>query len=146
MHSNFGPLEAASDILVEAQPHWVLNLKNPQEIDSTETPLSVTRERLPKPKVFLKTLQEYYPKYKNKIIYIGRGIFAVKLGLDPSNEVYYIIGEVNSERMETEDFLNDTNVTVQFEEFKELVAFTLNVYIYDILEPKVSGNNIDTPF
>ena len=61
-----------------------------------------------------------------------------------TDETYYIIGEVNSERMETEDFLNGTNIAETFKEFKNIIAFTLNVYIYDPLQPDV--DDIDIPF
>ena len=63
-----------------------------------------------------------------------------------TDETYYIIGEVNSERMDTEDFLNGTNIAEKFKEFKDIVAFTLNVYIYDPLQPDVDDISQSGPF
>lgn len=95
-----------------------------------------TWEGLPKPAPFVKALKGYYPDYKDDIIYIGRGIIALIKG-----DKYYIIGEVTSEKMDVEDFLEDTNLAEQFSEFNDIVSYILTVYIYNKLKP-----NMDKPF
>jgi len=164
MQASFAPLSERH--FIEAEPHWVINLKeqsdalldedflSPEIFDEgfykaegelPAVPSTTTWEGLPEPDLFIETLQRYYPKYKDDIIYIGRGIFAIKFCY-LNDETYYIIGEVNSERMDTEDFLNGTDIAEKFKEFKDIVAFTLNVYIYDPLQPDVDDISQSGPF
>lgn len=84
----------------------------------------------PDPNIFIDHLKRYYPKYKNNIRYIGRGIFAIN-----KNDIYYIVAESHIDDMRVTDFLEDTDCAGQFPSFADIKSYYLKIHIYNDLKP-----------
>lgn len=117
----YAPVEEASGYFNDCENDW------------NSDGMEVTWEGLPDPEKHLKRIKEYYPEHKNNIKYMGRGIIVLD-----DNELYYIVGEIESSDLAIESFLSDTNMDEIFSDWLDVKTFNMKVYIYDKLKPKKS--------